>query len=302
MKKKSYIFLQVILSILIISLIFSPSALAWENGDSDDIYYGERFGSHDWIALEANGFLPLANQTWLNNYIQIYLRGTSAPDSSSVSYNSLIGYGDTTEHHNFYNSDGTSSEDNAATRAQEEYTKALYAMQNGKYDEGAWYAGCMTHYIADLAVWGHVMSNETVHSLYEGTANTRMDTPGESYFQITFDGFYNAITAHQASLDVGWETYRGDVLWQYNCCWMDANYHSFTGEHPTDAFEQRAEYLIELCTNKITDLLYSLSYYYDSNYIPPRVPGFEIIIILFSVIFLVSIYFKKKSNEKISLK
>jgi len=303
MKKNSTIFLLIMLSILIFIPIFSAESQAWNNGDPGDIYYGERFGSHDWIALKANQFLPVANQSWLNAYMQIYLRGTAAPDNSSESYNGLTGYGDKSNHHNYYNSTGHTTEDDAAVRAQEEYNKALNAIQNKKYDEAAWYAGCMTHYIADVAVWGHVMDNETVHSNYENSANTRMDEPTEDYFQPTFDGTYDTITAHQACVDVGWESYRGDASWDYNCNWMDANYHAFTGDHPDDDFENRAEHMIELCINKITDLLYSLSYYYLSNYTPPSppVPGFEAAIILFSVIFLIAIYYKRRIPQEPSI-
>ena len=289
--------LVLIISISLCSLISLPiSSLAFNNGDPDDVYYGVRFGSHDWIALKANSFLPEPNQTWITTYIEAYLRGTAAPDNSSETYGGLTGYGDTTLHHNFYNPDGSANDSAAATRAQEEYNKALNAMQSGKWAEGAWYAGCMTHYIADLAVWGHVMENETVHSAYESSTNTRMDNPSESYFQITFDGSYDTITGYQASFDVGWETYRGDVSWQYNCNWMDANYHAWDGTHPDDTFELRGQYLIELAINKITDLLYTLSPYYLSSYSPPPIPGFEFFMIGIALISLVMIYSVKKAK------
>ena len=262
--KKIKIILLIIFSVSLFTLIFLPNnSVAWNNGDADDIYFGERFGSHDWIALEANLFLPQELQIWLNDSLQIYLRGTAAPDDSSENYNGYYGYGDTTKHHNYYNSDGSSYDSAAATRAQEEYDKAYAQMQVGNYSEAAWFAGCMTHYIADVAVWGHVMTNESVHSLFENSANTRMDTPGEDYFQIFFDGTYDDNTASDASLETGWETYRGDVSWQYNCNWMDNNYHAFDGAHPDDAFEERAEYLIQLTTNKITDVIYKLALLYE---------------------------------------
>ncbi|NHI93951.1 MAG: hypothetical protein EAX96_15790 [Candidatus Lokiarchaeota archaeon] len=262
--KKTKKILLIILFMFVFTLYLLPNrSLAWNNGDPEDIYFGERFGSHDWIALKANLFLSEELQIWLNSSLQTYLRGTAAPDNSSESFNGFNGYGDTSLHHNYYNSDGSSYDNSAATRAQEEYDKAYTQMQIGNYSEAAWFAGAMTHYIADLAVWGHVMTNETVHSNLENSANTNMDNPNEDYFQITFDGTYDDITANDASLETGWETYRGDASWQYNCNWLDDNYHAFDGSHPDDSFEERIEYLIQLAVNKITDLLYKLALLYE---------------------------------------
>ena len=291
-----YIFLLVLISLV---PILSSRSLAWNNGSPGEVYYGVKYGGHDWIAHKANTFLPAVNQTWLNIYFTIYLMGTEAPDNSGLSYNSLSGYGDTSLHNANYTVGSENT--NAPTRAQQEYDKALDALQHGKYDEGAWYAGAMTHYIADLAVWGHVLDNESVHSNYESSANNKMDTPLESYFQVTFDGSYDGITAFSASYEVGNETWHGDSSYQYNAYWMDNNYHAFDGDHPDDAFEQRGEYLLGLAVNKITDMLYNLSAYYNSTILtaPPPIPSFEIIITMFTLTFMIGIIIVKR---KMSIK
>ena len=297
LKKKIFVLAIFLFVICSIPLLITNSS-AWNNGDLNDQYFGVRFGSHDWIAYKAYSFLPVEYQTWLNNNMEAYLRGTAAPDNSSENYGSLWGYGDTTLHHNYYNPDGSASDHSAATRAQQEYDKAINAIASGKYEEAAWYAGCMTHYIADVGVWGHVMTNETHHSDFESSANNRMDDPNETYFQIVFDGSYDSLTAYQASLDVGWEDYRGDVSWQYNCTWLDINYHFFDGVHPDDDFERRIEYIIELLVNKITDLLYTLSTYKTS---PPPIPGFEFIISGFAIFSIIMIYQASKMKNRAKL-
>jgi hypothetical protein len=52
-------------------------------------------------------------------------------------------------------------EDDAAVRAKEEYVNAVNFYNAGNFDEAAKRLGMVTHYIADLAVFGHVMGAST---------------------------------------------------------------------------------------------------------------------------------------------
>lgn len=312
-------FALVITLISIIPIISIP-VLAWENGDSSDIYYGVRFGSHDWIADHAMNMLPANNRTWYTGkYRTYFLTGTEAPDNSGIDLGGgLTGYGDKVLHHNYYLPDhsGTNaSEDDASVRCQEEYTKVVNALSAENYLGAVFWAGAMTHYLADLGVWGHVMGTghqhptEQHHSDYEGTANTRMDEPTEDYFRVSFDGIYNqTISAYQASYEMGLDTDSNgtDGLTPgepYDCQWLDDNYHAFSVPpyNPNDDFERRCEYLINLAVNLLADLLYQLFSNADIPEIPPDdppfIPGFETIFV-FGAIALVSLFWVWKNKKK----
>ncbi|KCZ71058.1 Zinc dependent phospholipase C [Candidatus Methanoperedens nitroreducens] len=64
----------------------------------------------------------------------------------------------------YYNLEHTEALDDAASRrAQEEYNKSLQALRNGDYRLAAFYAGTMSHYISDVAVWAHVRGRGSPH-------------------------------------------------------------------------------------------------------------------------------------------
>ncbi|MHA1314096.1 MAG: hypothetical protein ACTSRB_09335 [Candidatus Helarchaeota archaeon] len=275
-KKIEVIIVSLILMILaIVSLpTFSSPVMAWNNGDANDRYFDVRFGSHDWLAHKAMNFLDSSNRTWyVDEYITVFLTGTEAPDNASVDLaGNLISYGDTAKHHNYYlanHSDTIENEDDASLRCQEEYDKAVNALNAGNLYSAAFYAGSMTHYLADLGVWGHVMGvasphgSETHHSDFEGSAQTRMDDPAETYFSISFDGVYNStISAYQASYEMGLDTDSNGTDGtnpgeQFDCEWLDNNYHAFTVP-VDDNFERRVQDIINTCVNYLADLLFQL--------------------------------------------
>ncbi|MHC1591157.1 MAG: Loki-CTERM sorting domain-containing protein [Candidatus Helarchaeales archaeon] len=277
MKKNTMTVLSACIFFLIMTftpLMVIVPGFAWNNGDPGDYYYGVRFGSHDWIADHAMNMLPSEDRSWYDGIYRTYfLIGTEAPDNSSIDIgDGLVGYGDTGLHHNYYQQNHSGvvfGEDDASIRCQQEYDKAKNAVQEGNLKKAAFYAGAMTHYLADLAVWGHVMGTnsphgtEVHHSDFEGSANTRMDDPAESYFTVTFDGEYNTtISAYQASYEMGLETDSNGTDGtnpgeQYDCEWLDANYHAFTVPIDDD-FERRCQDLINLAVNLLADLLYQL--------------------------------------------
>jgi hypothetical protein len=277
---------------------------SWNNGDSEDMYYNVRFGSHDWIAQKAMSFLPEENTSWYSgSAIYYYLMGTKAPDDETVDLGSgLIGYGDTFLHHNYYSSDymtTLSGEDDASRRAQEEYVKCYNLLQSGDLYGALFYAGSMTHYIADLCVWGHVMNNESHHSDFEDSVNNKMDYPDESFFTVSFDGVYENYTAYESAFLIGQEV-AGNNSGKYTAIWMDNNYEPFGFKtSPETEFDFRVEYLIDMVVNLIADTLYPLFYNYNDDYVPDcSVTLFflTIFITFCIVVIIVLIYYLVKSD------
>lgn len=260
-------------------MILPPTTLAWSNGDAEDVYYGDRFGSHDWIAHQAMLLLPAVNRSWYTGeLVTIFLVGTHAPDDSSVDMgNGLVGYGDTPNHHNYYSADySTLIDDDASVRAQEEFDKAIAALGAGNFSAALFYAGSMIHYLSDLAIWGHTMTGEANHSNFEDSVNNKMDVPTEEFFTVTFDGEYTTHTAHQAAFLMGQETY-GNGSGTYNATWMDDNYAPFGFKtEPETTFDFRMEYLVNMVVNLGADVLFQLF----GNYAGAQPPGIDPVLVL----------------------
>ncbi len=163
MRLRTRIFL---ISIALVLLTSAPGT-AWSNGGNSANIDNPDYGTHDWIAETAVDFLPGNYSYWIKNNMVAYLIGTEAPDNSAAAgaYTAEKVYGDkSTGHHIYYNLEHTKAlDDSAAIRAQQEYNKALQALRNGDYRLAAFYAGAMSHYISDVAVWAHVRGKGSPH-------------------------------------------------------------------------------------------------------------------------------------------
>jgi hypothetical protein len=205
--------------------------------------------------------LPSNESGWLSGNKSAFLYGTEAPDNSGASFQGHNGYGDTTHHHNYY-SGTTCTDDSAATRAGEEYQKALDALKGDNYALAAWYAGAMTHYIDDVAVWAHVMSGEssTAHSHYESQVNAVTDDYSSPTFTVTFDGVLETISAHDASVSLGQNT-ATDNGGTYTATWMNSNFD--TGWSSVSdwsaSFKSRTGESLNLAVNTVADVLHTLT-------------------------------------------
>ncbi len=247
-----------------------PEVSGWSNGGDSANPADPDYGTHDWIAETALKFLPEKDRAWLEENMVAYLIGTEAPDNSKVAlpYTDKDDYGDKSKnHHDYYDMEHTKALDNAACqRAQEEYGKALTALKNGDYKHAAFYAGAMTHYIADVAVWAHVRGkgsphgseSSEAHREYETAVNNtikakRYSGPNHtsSVYQnyIVFDGTYNDITAYQASYQMGLDTDKGGVS-GYDCVRMEVEWKTA---------QKRTGESLNLAVNYITDVLYRLN-------------------------------------------
>jgi len=133
------------------------NVFAWSNGGYSSDPFNPDYGTHDWIAQHALDWLPSDEKQYILDNIALYLYGTELPDNGQA----IDGIGDTAKHHIYYSSSGLLVDDSAATRASAEYSNTLNLLKSGNYEGAAKSAGIMTHYIADMAVFGHVMGSGT---------------------------------------------------------------------------------------------------------------------------------------------
>jgi len=234
---------------------------AWGNGG-----YSEypppatpKYGTHDWIAEHALDWLPPEEKQFITDHLLDYRYGTELPDNKSI----CDGIGDKPKHIVYYSSTGTLMKDSSADRASDLYTLALNNLTSGHFATGAENAGAMSHYIADLASFGHVMGKgtdwgaevEAHHNGYEeyvGGRTSKYDSEFNSY--LIFDGELTAISAYHAALKLAYDT-TFDIDGNFTCVWMDQNYH-YRSSNPD--FNNRCGESLNLAVNIIADVLHTL--------------------------------------------
>ena len=246
------------------------TAFCWSNGGYSSTPAQPVYGTHDWIAQHALDWLPSQEKQYLQDNLQAYLYGTELPDNNQAPDH----IGDTSKHHVYFRSNGSLQEDFAAVRASEEYQIALNYLNSGDYSNAAKTAGMMSHYIADVAVFAHVMGSATdwgaetgnVHSNYESYVNTRTSEYIDTYNSyLSYDGTLVSLTVYDATLNVARDT-TFDNGGSYNCTWMNQNYDT---SNPT--YWNRAGESLNLAVNTLTDVLHTL--YISSNELIPA-PSF----------------------------
>jgi hypothetical protein len=237
-----------------------PSAFCWSNGGFSADTSHPDYGTHDWIAQHALDLLPANEKQYLTDNLQVYLYGTELPDNGQAA----DGIGDTTKHHIYYSSAGAVTDDVAADRAQAMYNTALADLKVGKNADAAKAAGTMTHYIADIAVFGHVMGKTTTwgeekhHSDYETHVNDNTGAYQSSYNSyLVYDGNLISISAYNATLLVANNTVFGGTSGE-GCVWMDTNY-----DWNNTAFSNRSGESLNLAVNAVADVLHTL--YLEAN-------------------------------------
>jgi len=244
--------------ILFFSILISSASIAnvhtWSNGGYSTDVSGPKYGTHDWIAEHAKNWLPIAERKWIDDNLKCFLYGTEYPDNKDALYKTTHGYGDTTKHHNYYDGSGSVTDASAADRAKDEYDKALAELEAGRNDTAAIYAGSMTHYIVDVAVFAHVMASETHHSDYEDYVEARTTSYNYGVFEsyLVFDGELETVSAYDASINLGRNTFNDDGG-TYTAIWMDTNY-----DWSNSAFKNRCGESLNLATNYVVDVLCTL--------------------------------------------
>jgi len=162
-----------------VCLFACAQAYGWNNGPSGNTKtdtaaecMNPPYSTHDWSADHAFALLPASERAWLAAHKALYLLGTEAPDNKTISNACASphrGYDDRSKGHSIEWNVGATQmlKDRAAVRAQEEYSKAVVAFQEGKPGHAAFYLGAMAHYIVDVSQYGHSWPNEAHHADYE---------------------------------------------------------------------------------------------------------------------------------------
>lgn len=193
-----------------------PLARAWSNGGYSSDPNNPDYGTHDWIANMALT-IQTRDVTFLTTtYHAMYLLGTEAPDNTAY-------IGDSTNHHIYYHSGGVIQDDVGADRALAMYQTALGYLTTGDFGNAAYYIGAMTHYIADVGVFGHTMGSttdwgsEVHHSDYENEFEARLGTIPAPSIVLGNLAAYSATTGLAYTITFGSGTIKSNV-------WMDTNY------------------------------------------------------------------------------
>ena len=245
------------LALVCLLLVLSSvgSVASWSNGGYSADPSHPDYGTHDWIAQHALDWLPDNEKQYILNNLALYLYGTELPDNNQAS----DGIGDTTNHHVYYRSDNSLQEDNSAVRASTEFSKALTFLKAGEYADAAKTAGIMSHYIVDLAVFGHVMGSgtdwgaETHHSDYENYVNDRTSSYSSTFdTYLSYDGQLSITSAYDVALQLAYNTTFG-TNGDLTCVWMDNHY-----DWSNSAFMNRAGQSLNLAVNYLTDVLHTL--------------------------------------------
>ena len=187
---------RAIVTLAFITTLYSssipPPVHAWENGGETRNIKRPPYGTHDYIADWAQRILPPTRvQELIREHFNAYMIGTEAPDKKETAIlffgndergrEESRGYGNTFQHHNYYNDIGEllenvdaqgniSREDSASRSAQEEYTKALRSYLRGNFEKATFHLGAMSHYCADVTAWPHAMGEESIHQEGETTS------------------------------------------------------------------------------------------------------------------------------------
>lgn len=247
------------LALMLASLSFAMLnvglVMGWSNGGFSEDPSNPDYGTHDWIAQHALDWLPTYEKQYILDNLAAYLYGTELPDNGRVP----DGIGDTTKHHIYYWSNGSLQDDASAVRASKEFHNALDFLRSGNFTAAAKTAGIMSHYIVDVAVFGHVMGagtdwgSETHHSEYESYVGRRTSSYEDEFnVYLSFDGELRNISAYDAANELAYDT-TFDVDGDLTCVWMDENYN---WSDPT--FRNRAGESINLAVNYLADVLHTL--------------------------------------------
>jgi len=185
----------------------------------------------------------------------VYLYGTELPDNCQA-VDKLC---DTGKHHVYFRSSGTLQDNASARRALEMQSQVLSAIAAGDYASAAKWTGAMTHYISDLASFGHVMGAgtdwgaepESVHGNYEDHVQTLTDEPGEAVISVSFDGMLWPTSAYDAALALARDTTFDLSGMGHTAVWMNQ-----TNDWNSAVFTARAYQSINLAVNYVAEAVH----------------------------------------------
>jgi hypothetical protein len=262
-------------AVVLLLVIPAPTAPAagWSNGGYSADTANPDYGTHDWIAEHAMRWLPENESAYIRENFAIYLYGTELPDRNTAPG----GIGDTAKHHVYYRSNGVLQDNASAGRAFDEFLNARGCLRDGNFSGAAQRAGVMTHYLADMGVFGHVMGASTDwgaeehHSDYENKVQSETTSNVSAMFDkyLVFDRSLDFTIAYNATLWIAWNTTFGDGAKEMNCTWMDSNC-----DWSRPVFVDSAGASLNRCVNIIADVLHTLavvSEYGETDTTPPEI-------------------------------
>ena len=244
--------------VLLLVAALATTASAWSNGGlegsepSNPVY-----GTHDWIAQHALDYLPVDEAGFIRVNMNLYLYATELPDRCTGSDRIC----DQGNHHVYYHSDRVLQDDVGARRAQDYYQEVAVALVLRDFTRAARAAEIMTHYMSDVAVFGHVMGAPTDwgveehHSDYENYVNGRTNSYIHDFNSfLAFDGRLDSRSAYNATLTLAYDTTFDNSGRERTAAWMDKNYNWDSSD-----FKDRAGHSISLAVNLLADVLHTLS-------------------------------------------
>jgi hypothetical protein len=200
--------------------------------------------------------MPALNLTY-------FLYGTELPDKGRAQG----GMADNYRHHVYFSADGIVRDDASAQRAQEELDKAVNFSRKGDLVNASLSLGMMTHYISDVASFGHVMGvignttywgaeDQDLHERYEKYVNVRTDNFTSEFSSfLVFDGVLANISAYDATIFLANDT-TFDSGKEQTCVWMYQHYN-LSDPWSDQTFENRCGESLNLATNLIADVLHT---------------------------------------------
>ncbi|UCH32377.1 MAG: lamin tail domain-containing protein [Candidatus Bathyarchaeota archaeon] len=238
--------------------------MGWGNGPAGDTFSDNplepKYGTHDWIAQHALDFLDPGEKSYIEANLDVFLLGTEIPDNDKL----VGGLKDNSLHLLFYSSDKSVIYDGAARRALSEFDRVINYLNFEEEELAAKYAGVMSHYIADLSSYGHVMDSDTEwgaeskthHSNLEEKIGKMTTSYSDKIFnsELTFDGELTDINAFDAAKKLAYTITFGDGEDIKNCTWMEENY-----DWNDPQFNASVKESINLAVNVLADVLYSIS-------------------------------------------
>jgi hypothetical protein len=287
-KKTTVPCITILLTAFLIISLGTATVKGWSNGGYSADPSHPDYGTHDWLAEHALDWLPTQEKQFLIDNKASYLYGTELPDNNQAP----DGIGDTTKHHIYFSADGAVQDDAAAARARDEFSLALNYYRAGDQAEAAKHLGAVAHYVADMAVFGHVMGAstawgaETHHSDYENYVQQRTNSyAGDFDSYLVYDGSLRALSAYDAATSLANDT-TFDAGGQYTCAWMDTHYNWSDA-----AFKNRSGESLNLAVNLIADVLHSFSV---EVAIIPEFPSFLILSLFILVTLVISAVYRSK--------
>ncbi len=213
------------LALTLIIALTPYCACAWSNGGYSAYPDDPDYGTHDWIADMALALQSEDASFLQTTYHTDYLLGTEAPDNPDF-------IGDSVNHHVYYYASGTLQDDASADRASVMYDLALERLESGDFSVAAYYIGAMTHYIADVGVFGHTMGaytdwgTEVHHADYEGEFETMLDTlTPPSDITLGDLSAYDVTVALARDITFGESDIQANVWMDTNYDWSDTVFH-----------------------------------------------------------------------------